>query len=319
MENDGFLYPTVDSEKCIECGRCTDVCISGREDTLIKPMNEMFAGMTKNEEDFYKSAAGGMFKVIVSSLVQFYGSQYENFYCCGCVLDNDFKAVHKIVKICDDASVDVFSKSKYIESDFHGVLPEIRQLCNDQRNYVIVSGTPCQIAECRQFLHTEYDNVFYIDLVCYGAPSQRIFDEYRKHLEKENGSKLISYEFRTKDILDNGTRYARSAKITFSNGTVKRVSRLEDDYLQLYYEHKYIPRSSCTKCPFRNFMRVGDATIGDAWGIQNIHPQVNPLHGCSMVMLSEKALCVNGLIRKKIHSFSFSLVSARAYSNNLGR
>ncbi|MFH4410831.1 Coenzyme F420 hydrogenase/dehydrogenase, beta subunit C-terminal domain, partial [Acinetobacter baumannii] len=39
---------------------------------------------------------------------------------------------------------------------------------------VLFTGTACQIAGLRNYLHRDYENLWCLDLVCHGVPSQKL-------------------------------------------------------------------------------------------------------------------------------------------------
>lgn len=51
---------------------------------------------------------------------------------------------------------------------------------------VLFSGIPCQDAGLKSFLIKEYDNLFLIDVICYGVPNARMFQDYLKLRSKGN-------------------------------------------------------------------------------------------------------------------------------------
>ena len=44
-DNEGFLYPSVDEKKCINCGLCIETC---KQDTLYKNKQEIYAIKSNN-------------------------------------------------------------------------------------------------------------------------------------------------------------------------------------------------------------------------------------------------------------------------------
>ncbi len=307
--DDSFFYPYIDNKKCIRCNLCKRVCPDDKLSDLYP--KTCFAGRAINEYDYQRSASGGAFKCIVSAWLKTVDSQKA--YVSGCIMDKDFKVRH-IVKKCvtaDDA--DCFSGSKYIQSDMQTCYSEIINLLKDG-NYVLMSGTPCQVAAMKQCAEIyKLENLFLVDLLCHGVISQREFDDYKNNEEIKNNSKMLSYQFKTKEILDNGTHYIRSAKITYENGKVFRLSRLEDPLLLIYYggtKH----REACTDCSFNKCERFGDISIGDAWGIKELFCDMEPLHGVSAVIINNQkgaALTDNILCQMDLRNCSFEFIAEK--------
>lgn len=283
---DTYLYPEVETDKCISCGQCEAVCPSAVPAERFRYPTASFAGMIADADDFKKSSSGGAFKAIVYACMEKEKDRYESFYCAGCQYDEELHVVHDVVKITDRDSVDRFCKSKYVQSYPAGVYRKCKEILSTASNFLIFTGSPCQVAALRCFLGREYLNLLCVDLICRGAPSQECFDAYRSELEAQYGSKLQYYEFKTKEPLENGTVYTRSARYGFENGRERRLSRLEDDYLRLFYDEKFFPRPSCSECGFERPERVSDITIGDAWRSNELYPQIVPTQGISAVILS---------------------------------
>ena len=45
-------------------------------------------------------------------------------------------------------------------------------------------------------------------------------------------------------------------------------------------------RKPCEKCPFADISRVGDITLGDFWGIENVLPKIDDNKGVSAVLVN---------------------------------
>ena len=283
--DDTHLYPDIDHQKCVRCRLCDAVCPIIAPDRWKNPVREMTAARVKDKADFMKSSSGGAFKCVVRAWMKTVPAG-EDMYVCGCVFDDAHKAKHiiKRVHVPDDA--DCFSKSKYIQSDLENVYRDITGIVQNG-GHVLFSGTPCQCSALKSSLDRKAsghdENVFYVDLICRGAPSQRQFDDHISELEQAAGSKVLKFSFREKEQLDNGSYYTRSAKIVYANGRVDRPSRLENSFLDGFYL-KRLDKFSCTVCPFSDMRRVGDITIGDAWGIEKQIETIHSVRGISLIL-----------------------------------
>lgn len=91
--------------------------------------------------------------------------------------------------------MDKVLNSKYIQSDLNDCFINIR---NKPNNGKLFSGSPCQIAGLKQFLKKQYDNLYTIDIICYGVPSILFFNEYVKILENKYNKEIINITFRDK-------------------------------------------------------------------------------------------------------------------------
>lgn len=286
--NDTYPYPKIDRELCVNCGACIQVC--PYQDVELKEPDICFAAVTKNFDDWERSSSGGAFKVLASAAWELSKEANNNFYLCACDWDSSLNARHKVEPISEMSQIEQFCKSKYVISDTRNVYAEIKSLLKDNNNKVMFVGTPCQVSGLKMIMHGQkgVDNLICIDLICHGAPGQKIFDKYLAGIELSEGSKICKYTFKNKHKLENGTIYTRSAKIEFEDGHSKMVTRLNDDYLSMFYTMSYHCRPSCNTCKFHNSTRVGDITIGDAWNIDKKYPELNPLHGVSLILFNTK-------------------------------
>ena len=55
LDNEGFLYPQVDNESCIDCGLCEKVCLVLNQGKECKPF-QVYAAKNINEEIRMKSS-----------------------------------------------------------------------------------------------------------------------------------------------------------------------------------------------------------------------------------------------------------------------
>ena len=70
--------------------------------------------------------------------------------------------------------------SKYVFSDCK-VYPNVKEKLGEGRT-VLFSGTPCQVGGLKAYLKKDYDNLYTIDNICHGAPSQKVWKEYLTEL-----------------------------------------------------------------------------------------------------------------------------------------
>ena len=62
-DNEGFLYPKVDTNLCIDCQACVKVCPFHNPAEEAKPKN-VYAALNKNEEIRKDSSSGGVFTIL---------------------------------------------------------------------------------------------------------------------------------------------------------------------------------------------------------------------------------------------------------------
>lgn len=247
----------------------------------------VYAVKHKDEEIRAKSRSGGIFTALSDYILEQNGVVY------GCVLDENFKAVHVRAENIEERNL--MRGSKYIQSS---MLDCYKQAKNDlfSGKIVLFSGTSCQISGLKGFLGQEYDNLLCVDIVCHGVPSPLVWEKYLEWQEKKNKSKVKSVDFRNKSKF--GWK-AHIETIVFEND--KNVD--SDIFKRIFYGH-YALRPSCYKCPYKSIMHPADVTIADYWGIDDAVPGFNDNKGVSLVLLNtEKG---SGFFEKVKNSCNFT-------------
>ena len=232
---------------------------------------KVYAVQHKDEEIRAKSRSGGIFTALSDEVLEHRGVVY------GCVLNEDFKAVH--VRAEDKKDRDQMRSSKYIQSKMGDVFKNIKMDLESGRE-VLFSGTSCQVAGLKGFLGRDYKNLLCVDIVCHGVPSPKVWEQYLTWQEKKNGLKVQSVDFRNKK--DYGWRDHKET-LYFENGQ-KTSSTV---FTTLFYGHSIL-RPSCYECPFKNVMHPGDITIADYWGIEKAAPEFNDNKGVSLVLINNE-------------------------------
>jgi len=174
--------------------------------------------------------------------------------------------------------------SKYVQSDMRDTYAQIKADLKDDR-IVLFTGTPCQAAGLRGFMGNTplLGNLYICDLICHSIPSPLIWEEYKELLERENGGKLVSVQFRSKK--DGWSRANSNRGFLF---TIDRSSEIQEDdrFYQLFFKVGAITRPSCSKCRFTDIHRASDLTIADYWGIEKYSPEwFDPL-GVSVILVN---------------------------------
>ena len=85
-DNEGFLYPEVDEEYCIDCGLCEKVCHELHPYEQRKPLN-VYAAINKDEEIRLKSSSGGIFYLLAEKTIS------EGGVVFGARFDEDWQVV----------------------------------------------------------------------------------------------------------------------------------------------------------------------------------------------------------------------------------
>ena len=274
-DNEGFLYPEINQELCIDCGRCRKVCpfqnsinVDGK---LNKPL--VYAVKQKDFETRMQSTSGGIYTSISNVVLDKSGSIY------GVKFDENFKVIHS--KAINNKERNKFRGSKYVQSDLGDVFNQIQNELNSGQS-VLFTGTGCQVAGLIKFLintKTNIDRLITNDLICHGAPSPLLWDDYLKFIQKN--SKLKSYTFRDKERGWHGY----NVKADFYDGKTK-INTLDIKIYANLFGSDLALRPSCYNCKFANLDRKSDIMIGDFWGIEKTMPEIDDDKGISLVLVN---------------------------------
>lgn len=286
-DDEGFLYPYINSELCINCEICAYVCpfrnninINGY---FLNPI--VYAVKHKANNVRMVSSSGGAFTAITDAIIK-NNSLYAIY---GAIFDKtaDFFVRHE--RASTSTERDSFRGSKYIQSNLGSIFKTIYQDLISERT-VLFSGTPCQTAGLYNYLEQHINTeeigkftqqLYLIDLICHGVASPFLWNKYIQYLQSKYKSKLKEYIFRAKEIGWHGY----NIKLLFNDGTAKTNTFCAKIYSRLYSSGLII-RPACYECRFANTLRPSDITIGDFWGIERIFPMLDDNKGISLVIIN---------------------------------
>lgn len=268
----GFIYPEmIYPEKCIQCRACEKVCPVLKE---VMNNNEIkvYAAQNKDIDVKKQSSSGGVFTLLAEEILKRKGIVY------GAVFDEKLKVYHRGVTEYEELAK--LRGSKYVQSDLGNCYSEIKKrLINNQE--VLFSGTPCQIAGLYTFLRKQYNNLYTIEVVCHGVPSNKVFRKYTESLEKKHSASIKKFTFRNKE--EGWTNYKLRAE--FDNGEIFIEYGYENLYMKGYIKNLYI-RPSCTACHFKNFTSESDILLGDYWGVETKFADFRDNTGVSLMFIN---------------------------------
>ncbi len=275
-EKDGFSYPRVDNDLCINCGKCVNVCAYKNDKNEVARAGQRYEPVAayaaaRTSEDIMRSSSGGVFAALANSILSNSGAVY------GCSWEEDdsvLKASFRRVNTVEDVRSTL--GSKYVQSDFRAVYSPLKRDL-DLGIPVLVCGTPCQIAALKAYLGHGYDNLIALDLICHGVASPGLFKE---DLQKIVGAerKLVSLTFRSKESCcsANHVSYGLRGQIQMPDGCIEDLEFVDPaDSVYYYLFLSWISlRDCCYRCPYAGGERPGDITIGDFWGIEVTRPDL---------------------------------------------
>jgi len=289
----GYVYPVIDASKCVDCGLCVKTCPANNPIELHKPL-KAFAAISKNHDDLMTSASGGASSVLCQAVLKRGGIVY------GCVQRNYKDIAHRRISRYEDYPL--MKGSKYVQSNINYIYRDVKNDLKDGFE-VLFTGTPCQIAGLRAYLKKDYQNLYLVDLVCHGVPSQKLLaDDVEKLLRDfpnaDRGN--VCVEFRRKQEVKGVKKFVQNWGDYISYGLFISMEQKMVSYKrkkQFFLNNNYITsfmagtilRDNCFLCPYAQSLRGSDITIADFWGIKE--STVPTTNGVSLLLpCSEKGI-----------------------------
>ncbi len=271
-DEEGFWYPTVDINICINCGLCERVCPVLNQNEPQKPLHT-YAAKNKNKEIQLQSSSGGMFSLIAEYIIK------QNGIVFGAKFNEKWEVIHSYTDTIE--GLKEFRGSKYLQSQIGNTYIKAKEFLI-QGKYVLFSGVPCQIAGLHKFLGKTYEKLLTIDIICHGVPSPKVWNMYLKSYYPNIN--IQKFYFRNKD---NGwTNYNIKIHGVLPPKNTKEIiiteSARRNIYMKGFLSNLYL-RPSCYACPTKQFKSGSDIMLGDFWGIEHTIPEFYDENGISAV------------------------------------
>lgn len=297
-DHEGFLYPKVDADACIDCGLCEKVCPILNEGNKRRPL-KVYAAINKNEKIRLESSSGGIFTMLAEQTIG------EGGVVFGARFDENWQVCLDYTETIE--GIAAFRGSKYVQARTENTYQQAERFLKEGRK-VLFTGTPCQIAGLKKYLRKEYDNLLAVDFVCHGVPSPKVWRKYLQELLASKGEKdTVSFSPNPSSVSEG---YASIASISFRNKALgwkrysfvlrrnltKATAEGEENSVSFSDIHKenifmraflsdMISRPSCYQCHCKEGKSRADITIADFWGIGNISPDMDDDKGTSLIIL----------------------------------
>lgn len=311
-DEEGFLYPKVNLDTCIDCGLCEKVCPVLHQAEERVPL-EVFAAKNPNEQIRMESSSGGVFTQLAEQTIEAGGVVF------GVKWNEHFEAVHAYTETKEGLAA--FRGSKYVQSRVGATFKQAENFLKEGRQ-VLYSGTPCQIAALKLFLRKDYENLLAVDFICHGTPSPGVFrwylsEEFAKEVARQSSEKIqfrsslpipsiakadvlaCEQGFEIEDIRFRDKRVGwKKYSFVLSLKSLSKVTTAgEKNSVSLSYtldKHAFMRgflkdlylRPSCHACPAKSGKSEADITLGDYWGIQSLMPELDDDRGVSALTVN---------------------------------
>ena len=240
------LSPIVDNEKCINCNLCKTICPANKDVDITEP-KKVYACWNLDEEKRKTSSSGAIAYTLYENIIENDGVVF------GCSYDDELQLKFSYAESLDD--IQKYKTSKYSHAYIGDSYKNVENFLKLGKKVLFV-GSPCQVQGLKNYLRKDYDNLYLVDFICHGVPSQLIIDEYIKSLNLEKKPTNMTFRGIYSFIL---TLYKE-------NEIIYQKSSMDDSYYYSFLNSLFY-RKSCYQCKFAQPKRGGDITIGDFWGI----------------------------------------------------
>lgn len=271
-DKEGFLYPLVDINLCINCGICKKKCpiLNIKKERQFE--QDGYIVQIKDEIIRRESTSGGAFTAIAKYVISKKGVVF------GAAYNEKLEVYHTYVE--KEEHLKKFRNSKYVQSIIGSSYKKAKKFL-DKGRMVCFSGTPCQIEGLSCYLGKEYNNLITVDVVCHGVPSPLV---WRKYLEiqrekyKETFNNII---FRDKYY---GYKYST---MTIKNSLDEDIYNMgvESDPMLRAFFSEICERPICHGCLFKKRYRVGDFTIWDCFSVENFNKKMDDDKGTTKLLI----------------------------------
>ena len=284
MEEDelGAIHPSVDENKCVNCGACRKVCPNNVSFDFKYP-SACYASWITDKEKRRICASGGIGTTMSEYVIRNGGVVFGSRY------NESLVPIMTFTERLEE--LEHFKGSRYVQSLVgNDTYKQVKNFLLDDRQVLFI-GTPCQIAGLKSFLRKEYQNLITVDLICHGVCPTRYFTEEVDYL---------SNKFKLKDISDarfrgnDGNNYRLTLwnkarrKLFPRDNYREKLLRLSES--QQFYIWGFLLgvtlRENCYACKYARPERISDITIGDFIGLGKEVPFDYPKANVSSVTIN---------------------------------
>lgn len=281
-DEEGFLYPSVLLDKCINCGLCEKIC-----PVLHNEVKEESTGSYivryKDEKIVDESTSGGAFSAFAIPLLK------QGWVVYGVGYDANMRVICKKAELLE--GLKEMRGFKFVQSYIGITYTEIKKELQSGTK-VLFTRTPCQISGLLNYLEkasgnilkNNRENLICIDFVCRGVPSPGLWKNYVEMMENKFASKMVGAKFKHKTY----GYHTSTMKVDFANGKTYYGSGRVDPYMKAFVK-EMSSRPSCSACVFKGIERRSDITIFDCCEYSKVTGRIDDNKGYSSNFLHSDA------------------------------
>jgi len=302
----GFFRAKRDSNICINCGKCDDVCNRRNTIHFIKPSNPfVYAAWSKNTDACKSSNSGAMFYEFATQVIKNEGVVF------GAAFDKNLDLQHTYAETLID--VKKLMHSKFVQSYIGDTLIRVKKFLDEDR-LVLFVGAPCQIKGLYAYLQQDYENLITAQFPCFGLPPQRFFKDYIKYFTNNNIENISSVLFEVQMDEDVNKRFF---VCKMKDGSLISERAVTNKYIKAWNKKLCID-NHCFECKDNLLPFSADIVWGNYWHIGEIESfPVNKIeyeNGISMLILNtDKALTLFEQVKPNINYYKRTLKEAITY------
>lgn len=272
-DEEGFLYPYVDTTLCNDCGACNKVCPI--HSPILETTFEQKAVLFQHSDSVVlkESTSGGLFTAIAAWVIKQGGVVF------GAAYDGNLTIHHEGVTTIEELSR--FRNSKYAQSVVGDSFHQVKELLK-QGKWVLFSGTPCQLEGLHKYLRKDYEKLVKVDVVCHACPSPKVFRKYIEVTSDKRAKRAANVKFR-----DKVYGYKYSAMTMYDqNQKPWYVEGIDTDIMLRAFFNNISPRPSCFACPSKKRYRVTDFTIWDCFDVDKFSKELDNDKGVTRSLMN---------------------------------
>lgn len=245
----GYIYPQIDDKKCINCKLCEKICPAINKVKFNAPI-KCYAGKVKDIQKLAMATSGGIATQISEYFIDNNGIVYGASFVKNCGIEH--------IRVDNKKELDKLRGSKYVHSYIKDSYKLVKKDLTDNKNVLFI-GTPCQIAGLKKYLMKEYENLYTIDVICHGVPSQKFLQNEIYRIREDLNIDRVN--FRDKKYNE------RTFSIVKNDIDVFKEQWEQSPYFYTFMK-SIICRENCYNCNYAKSERCSDLTIGDFWGLK---------------------------------------------------